>query len=282
MVTVIVRPQSLRTKKRSKKRKIIVSLLQKHQKILVGFLMLLLCSVIIARTLYVNFFSREHTIISVSFSQNNREEYNDIYLYELIQNTLLQKNYYLTIINQESLLATIRERFPFVQGIKLSKPQPGRVLVELAFEQPAIVLHHRGAKFALAANNTWRPIFSGSTHGSDKPVLSIPSYVGPLDNLSGFFFAHSSNQLINAYRDIIESNIQFTRLVYLIGSDRLMLERPNGTQLFISLSKNIPDQITLFRHFINEHSRYMNTSIDNFIQFDIGSLDQTLILTPRL
>jgi len=61
-----------------------------------------------------------------------------------------------------------------------------------------------------------------------------------------------------------------------------MIERPDGTQLFVSLSRNITDQITLFRHFVNEHPRYMNTSIDTFVQFDIGSIDQTLILTPRL
>lgn len=224
-------------------------------------------------------FSPQYRLSRILFTKESLAVYNDMYMYSKIQNEIQGKNRYMyKFFFHRKLVDTIKKIYPFVQDIHVVEVNRGQIFLNVLFSPPTLVVQKEETMWGVYGKKYFYPIFSGNTIGSGIHILYLPRYLSWTTTLSWLFFTLPATQL-SQHMDIIYDVLpQTEKIVYLAGSEKMVVLLDDWKKIFINNNKDVLLQLQKFLAIQKDWFRlYSWLSYTDVGQIDLGSLDHAII-----
>lgn len=222
--------------------------------------------------LKLTIFHPQYTISTVSFSQQNIDDFDDFEMYTYFQNSILNQNYFTTkYLNIKSIFRDVRSNYPLLKDVNIILNWQNSVFVEFEFHEPTFffVLDDRNIIYYWG---NFFDLFSWSSIWSEMFKIELPSYLYDIYDFEWFFFKVDPATL----RFQLDEIIKFIWLPYIKNikyipwASRIVLVDTSDTILYFNNLRSISDQLNKYYTLLNNYVWYWDVwEIDLWSNDDI-------------
>lgn len=214
-------------------------------------------------------FDTTNYISKIQYVKTDIQEYDNPYLYNKIESLLTGKNIYkLNYFWDNGILSQIKQDFPIVKDLSVSKLSLNTAAVKLDFFAPQIIFQipTQERRFWVWWEKTLE-IFSGNTIANNILTIYLPQYANWIQNIDGIFFDIPAKQLLSDLYQINKSFPQASRIVYMPWS-KISVIFVYGKTVYISHQHDIMTQLKKFYALESYYTWFQNLKI-----LDLWSLE---------
>lgn len=218
-------------------------------------------------------FSSRYTITQVTYAAESVEQYDDPSIYNMISDSLLEKNYFWMKWYQfDDIKKNIMTAYPLIEEIEVTQENDATAHVTILFTSPTLVFRTPSQRVATYQQQLY-PLLEKNNLGNTSLEIELPRYTSWYTTLHGIFHHIDEEKLYRISTTIIDTlgskNIQ--EFIYLPGG-QLIFVSYKSKRIYFNLQQDINAQLAKLIDFENWSTRFEQVSI-----IDVWSSDDIIV-----
>ena len=220
-------------------------------------------------------FAPKYTITTVNYSTGDMQIYGDFNLYKAISAEIKQENYNVVRFNKNTILAQLQTTYPFLKDLVITFMDANRVKVDILFQEPQLIIRNADQKYWVFRWYIF-PISSGDSRGGGVEILDLPDYLSGMNNMTGFFFRQSADDLIQQTDLLYQAfSGKIQHIEYLPGGERTIVYAEDK----IFDINNLADIVTQIRNIQLLKKYYPDYAA--LKEVDLGSIELDKVIVKK-